>query len=116
MNAFLVLMIFYLFLAVRYQHVRLPGMFFLGLCGMALVFLASVVASTGLSDVMVRITGVLQSIGQIAAFFFGILACYSSERTDRMAAKLGRLFRIAPPDSDNPGQPEPGKESDDGRA
>lgn len=116
MYAFLILMIFYLFLAVRYQHVRLPGMFFLGLCGMALAFLVSIVAVIEPSDVMVRIVGILGLIGQLAAFFFGILACYSSERTDRMAAKLGRLFRVAPPDSDKQGQPEPGKESDDGRA
>ncbi len=87
-----VLLVFYLYLLVRWQHVKRPYMYLVGVGGLCVVFFGWLLgaASTSLWTTM-RILNVL---GSLTAFKSAVGACYS--------AKLPVWDKLFPPKLETP--------------
>jgi len=93
-----ILLVFYLYLLVRGEHVKRPMLYLIGCAGILLSVIAGFFA--GLRDPVTTIT-VLQTIGALVAFICAVGACYCGELPVRLPAALD-----APAASQGPGEAE----------
>ena len=84
----LVLLVFYLYLLVRWQHVRRPMCFLLGTLGL-LFAMAGAFFTLGQSTMKVAI--IFQIIGGLVAFVCAVGACYGAELPIQISSKLGGM-------------------------
>jgi len=70
-----VLMVFYLYLLVRWQYVRRPLCYLLGMAGWAVVFLGWLLGAASAPDVVMRLLSV---IGAFVVFTCAVGACFGA--------------------------------------
>lgn len=73
-----ILLVFYLYLLVRWQHVRRPMCYLVGAAALMLVFVGMFFAIGHHRYVMI-VTEVLAGIGNLAAFVSAVFACYGGK-------------------------------------
>ena len=70
-----ILVAFYLFLLVRWQYVKRPFFFTVGVLGIAPV-IAARLFSIGSVNALEIVSGILTTVGVLAAFLSAVAACY----------------------------------------
>jgi len=83
------MLVFYLYLLARWQHVKRPAFFLLGTLGLLLAFVGRFFAVGGNpgSDIMI-VVRIFDVIGSLVAFLGAVVACYG-------AALPGQLAKVA---------------------
>ncbi len=94
-----ILMIFYVYLLARWQHVKRPLFYLLGAAGLVFGMLGGFFGHSETGAAVARIFG---TIGVIVAFVSAVGACYGSELPVKIASPL---MQSQPAASSQSGQP-----------
>jgi hypothetical protein len=93
-----ILMIFYLYLLVRWQHVKRPWCYLMGAAGLVVVMIAQFFALGNVTALLV-IKTILVTLGTIAAFNGAVGACFGGKLPvwEAKAPAQGAGGQAAPP-------------------
>ncbi|MHC4562566.1 MAG: hypothetical protein ACYS8X_07325 [Planctomycetota bacterium] len=97
MGASAILLVFYLYLLVRWDHVRRPVCFLIGAAGLLFALFGHFFAIAGYNSGAAVVTRLFDVIGAMVAFVFAVAACYG--------AKLPLEIRGVTCEKGAPGQP-----------
>ncbi len=77
-----ILLVFYLYLLVRFQHVKRPGLFLIGVAGLALAFVSNFFL---VHHSVAVVAHVLFSVSALVAFVGAVGACFGGELPGQLA-------------------------------
>ena len=77
-----VLLVFYLYLLVRFQNVKRPGLFLIGVAGLALVFVANFFL---VHHSVAVVALILTALGALVAFVGAVGACFGGQLPGQLA-------------------------------
>ncbi|HUS47989.1 MAG TPA: hypothetical protein VNA25_28730 [Phycisphaerae bacterium] len=106
LSLLLVLLVFYLYLLARWQHVKRPVCYLAGALGL---LIAMISGFFGMGETAAILTRVFTTIGCMLAFVGAVGACYGAELPVQISGKLGAMggTTTQPPAASPPTQSQP---------
>lgn len=99
LSATAILLVFYLYLLVRWHYVRRPMLYLIGAAGVLFAMLGGFCA---VSSVTAGVSWIFSTIGGMAAFVCAIGTCYGEKLPVNLPAGLDEV--AAPPETPGPGE------------